>query len=100
MPVAVNVLTDVTDMASLMADADAAIGGAGTSSWERCAMGLPTLLVVLADNQKMIAASLEATGAAAILDTTDDARLPGRLTDALAAFGEELPESAANVVLG
>ncbi len=37
----------------------------------------------------MIAASLEAAGAAAILDTTDDARLPGRLTDALAAFGDD-----------
>lgn len=54
----------VHDMARLMASADIAIGAAGTSSWERCCLGLPTLMVVVADNQMKIAAELDRAGAA------------------------------------
>lgn len=59
--------TDVRDMAALIAAADLAIGAAGSSSWERCCLGLPTLLVVLADNQTAAAAALSSAGAAASL---------------------------------
>jgi UDP-2,4-diacetamido-2,4,6-trideoxy-beta-L-altropyranose hydrolase len=38
-------------MAELMDEADLAIGAASSASWERCALGLPALLVTLADNQ-------------------------------------------------
>ena len=34
-----------------MDEADLAIGAASSASWERCALGLPALLVTLADNQ-------------------------------------------------
>lgn len=57
----------VQDMAGLMADADLAIGAGGTTSWERCCLGLPSLIVVIADNQKKIAAELERAGAASML---------------------------------
>lgn len=57
----------VRNMADLMSAADLAIGAAGTSSWERCCLGLPTLIVVAADNQTMIAKELEQAGAAAVL---------------------------------
>lgn len=60
----VRVHTDVTDMAGLMGQADIAIGAAGTTSWERCSLGLPSVLVVTADNQRRIAAALHAAGAA------------------------------------
>lgn len=49
----------VTNMAELMANSDLAIGAAGSTSWERCCLGLPTIMLVLADNQKKIAMSLE-----------------------------------------
>lgn len=55
---------NVDDMAALMADADVAIGAAGTSAWERCCLGLPALLVITAENQKMNASALVAAGAA------------------------------------
>jgi len=40
------------DVAALMASADLMIGAAGTTTWERCCLGLPSLLVSLADNQR------------------------------------------------
>ena len=54
---------DTPHMATLMTEADLAIGACGTSSWERCVLGLPTVGLVTADNQEMISAELEAVGA-------------------------------------
>ncbi|HVZ53572.1 MAG TPA: glycosyltransferase, partial [Pseudolabrys sp.] len=50
-------------MAELMAAADCAVGAAGTTTWERCALGLPALVVALADNQIEIAQTIDAAGA-------------------------------------
>ena len=48
-------------MAKLMADADLAIGAGGTSTWERCSLGLPTISLCVAKNQrKQIADAAEA----------------------------------------
>lgn len=59
-----RVHANVKNMAALMLAADLAIGASGGTSWERCCLGLPSLLVVLADNQRNIAQALTATGAA------------------------------------
>lgn len=50
-------------MAALMAAADVAIGAGGSASWERCCLGLPTMVVALADNQVKIAKTLDKFGA-------------------------------------
>jgi len=68
MPWSTEVVVNVSDMAQRMADSDLAIGAAGSTSWERCCLGLPTLMVVLADNQRDIAIGLERAGAAIALD--------------------------------
>jgi len=52
-----------SDVAQLMARADIAVGASGTTSWERCCLGLPTLSIVIADNQTTINDNLEAAGA-------------------------------------
>ena len=62
----------VEDMARLMADADLAIGAGGTTSWERCCLGLPALVAVIAANQQMIAAELGRAGAAVVLGRHGD----------------------------
>lgn len=53
--------------ANAMLRADLAIGACGTTSWERCALYLPAITTVVADNQQPIAATLGAAGAADIL---------------------------------
>jgi UDP-2,4-diacetamido-2,4,6-trideoxy-beta-L-altropyranose hydrolase len=68
MPWPTQVLVGVNAMAQLMADSDLCIGAAGATSWERCCLGLPTIIIVLAANQRDIAASLESVGAALALD--------------------------------
>ena len=54
---------DVGDMAELMLEADLAIGAGGTTSWERCTLGLPAILIEIADNQKQTAQALTTHGA-------------------------------------
>jgi UDP-2,4-diacetamido-2,4,6-trideoxy-beta-L-altropyranose hydrolase len=53
-----------TSIADLMDAADLAIGAGGASSWERCIVGLPTVAIVMADNQRIIADELANRGAA------------------------------------
>lgn len=62
---------DPDGMAALMAGADLAIGAGGTTSWERCCLGLPSLVVVLAENQSATARSLAQAGAAIVVDEAD-----------------------------
>lgn len=56
------------NMAELMAASDAAIGAAGGMAWERCCLGLPTLVVMMAENQRAGALALKASGAALLAD--------------------------------
>jgi UDP-2,4-diacetamido-2,4,6-trideoxy-beta-L-altropyranose hydrolase len=63
-PGRVEVLSNVATMAELMAWADMAIAGAGTTCWEMCLLGLPAILVVVAENQRFIAGHLASMGAA------------------------------------
>lgn len=59
MPWKTQVKSDVNNMAELMANSDLAIGAAGSTSWERCCLGLPTIMLVLAENQQQIALNLQ-----------------------------------------
>ncbi len=78
MPWPTEVMVNVNDMAQRMADSDLAIGAAGGTSWERCCLGLPTLMVVLAENQQPGAQALEAAHAARLIGAVSDiaTRLP------------------------
>jgi UDP-2,4-diacetamido-2,4,6-trideoxy-beta-L-altropyranose hydrolase len=82
LPFPCDVRSGVADMAALMRDADLCIGAAGGSAWERCALGLPTALVVLADNQRAGARALADAGAALWIGPPD-AGFEGRLAAGL-----------------
>lgn len=60
-----SVHRNVTDMAAFLSRMDLCIGASGSSSWERCCLGLPTVNLVIADNQRTIASTLVRAGAAA-----------------------------------
>lgn len=69
MPWPTQVLVGVSNMAQLMADSDLAIGAAGGTAWERGCLGLPSLVLVLAENQRAGALALQNAGAAIALET-------------------------------
>ena len=48
----IRVIAQTHEMAPLMRDADLAIGTCGGAGWERCALGLPALTVLSAENQR------------------------------------------------
>lgn len=52
----------IDTMAELMAGADLALGAAGSTTWERCYLGLPSITIVVAENQAEAAAVVEKTG--------------------------------------
>lgn len=62
-----RLLLDRTDMPTVLKDIDLVIGAGGTSALERCALGLPTVLAVLADNQMFNAVQLAEAGAVVVL---------------------------------
>lgn len=49
-------------MAELMAASDLALGAGGTTTWERCCLGLPTIAVSTADNQSVQLADAATNG--------------------------------------
>jgi UDP-2,4-diacetamido-2,4,6-trideoxy-beta-L-altropyranose hydrolase len=81
-PVTLHVGLDT--LAPLMVLADIAIGAGGTTSWERCCLGLPTITFEIADNQRDVIGHL--LGAGAVVDggpcrPLDPADFIGRLKD-------------------
>ncbi len=73
---------DTQDMAKLIFEADVALGAAGSSVWERCVLGLPSAILVLAPNQAQAAADLAKREAALVVDATGDG-LEARLDRAI-----------------
>jgi len=53
----------VLNMAEMMMSADLAIGGGGTSTWERCYLRLPAITIILAENQRDMTETLAEYGA-------------------------------------
>lgn len=81
---------DAPDMAQRMLDADLCIGAGGGTSWERCCMGLPSIVVAVAENQKAGIIALEAAGAAVTMTLRElhAGALTGKITTALKSVNE------------
>lgn len=95
----IEVKVDVTDMAQLMSGCDLAIGAAGSSTWERCCLGLPTILLVIADNQKEAAHILSENNIAMLIPDGGLHHLADILQQALQRI-DELSAASAAVVDG
>lgn len=59
----VTLYFQVENMAELMLNVDLAIGAGGTTTWERCCLGLPSLVTILSKNQYELTLSVEKFGA-------------------------------------
>ena len=49
------------NMATLMRSSDLSIGSGGTTTWERCCLGLPSIIFVSSNDQKDIAEAISKT---------------------------------------
>jgi len=63
-----DLLTDVTNIPELLAWGDLAVSAAGTVCWEYCLLGLPAVLVAVAENQFAAAKALQEAGAATLVE--------------------------------
>ena len=59
----ISLYYQVSNISQLMNNADLAIGAGGTATWERCFLGLPALVIILADNQAEVVKSVHERGA-------------------------------------
>ena len=80
---------DAAAMADLMTRADLAIGAGGGGALERCALGLPTILVIVAENQRYVAAGLVDAGAARLAGRIEEIDA-GHLAAILAGLSDDL----------
>ena len=64
---AIRAASDVRDMSDLMTRSDICVSAGGTTCWELSFLGLPSLIIEVADNQRRLARGLEKAGAAASL---------------------------------
>ena len=53
-----NYLTNVKNMATLMSESDLSIGSGGITTWERFCLGLPSIVSIIADNQREVVSHL------------------------------------------
>ena len=74
-----------TRIAEIIDSCDVALGASGASAWERCFLGLPTLMISVADNQAEIAREVAGRGAGLNLGSWPDAS-----ADAIAAAIAEI----------
>ena len=94
-----DLLVGTDRMADLMAGSDLAIGAAGSTSWERCALGLPTVIVVIANNQISGATALVASGAAQQVALHADSTLSATVVPLLAGGADRTQMSQAAAAL-
>ncbi len=64
----VHLVNNIHNMAERMANTDLAIGAAGSTSWERCCLGVPSIMCIIANNQRVVANALSLEGAAILAD--------------------------------
>ena len=64
----IKVIIDSNNMSKLIFEADLSIGAGGSSSFERCCLGLPSLMFVTSENQTKLAKNLDKFDAVKIVD--------------------------------
>jgi len=84
----VHLHEDAQNLPELMCAADLAIGAGGTMTWERNAMGLASVLLVIADNQQQVGNAMRLANAAVVIDVRG-ASVEKPLKDALVKLKDD-----------
>lgn len=71
LPINIVIKENVRNMAEIMSKSDLAIGAAGSTSWERCTLGLPSIVCAFADNQTFILDELNSNGISKVFFVDD-----------------------------
>ncbi len=85
-----ELLSPVTDMSALMTWADVAISAAGSSCWELALLGVPMVLLIIAENQRVIGTGIAERGAALLLGDAANFN-PDRLAQTVEKLIGDLP---------
>jgi UDP-2,4-diacetamido-2,4,6-trideoxy-beta-L-altropyranose hydrolase len=93
---------DLPDLAAFYARHDLQIGAGGGGAWERCAVGVPSLTLCVADNQRAVIPALVAMGATAGAEGITREAIAAALRPLLAdaARRRQLSQTASTVVDG
>ncbi|MCE4556113.1 UDP-2,4-diacetamido-2,4,6-trideoxy-beta-L-altropyranose hydrolase [Pelomonas cellulosilytica] len=93
---------DLPDLAGFYARQDLLVGAGGGGAWERCAVGVPSLTLCVADNQRAVIPALVAQGATVGANDLTPAGVATALRPLLADAGlrRRLSASAAALVDG
>lgn len=84
----------VNDIARLMVEVDLAVGAGGTSTWERCCLGLPAVTVAVAENQVEVARLSERMGFAVYLGISEQVSAD-RMIKYVTELAEDRPKMVA-----
>ena len=100
----INVYADINadSLATLLTEADLAIGAGGSAVWERCCVGLPTLAICVAENQQNVLRSLAKQGAILLLgnaDKVDAKKIAGELRALSRNYNQLLSMSAHSALI-
>lgn len=77
------------DFARILGEADLAIGGVGGSAYERAVTGTPSIGVILAENQRQAAFSLQSVGATWVVEYREKAEFKQMLISNLRSINED-----------
>ena len=67
-----NYYCQIDNMSEMMSKADLVLGAGGISTWERCALGLPAIIVAVVSHQEKIAEAAHQVGAVKYLGNSAD----------------------------
>lgn len=76
------------NISELMAMADLAIGAGGVTSWERCSVGLPAVVIQVGENQQLMCEELHQAGAIEFLGDHSQVSVE-RLAEAIARLAND-----------
>jgi UDP-2,4-diacetamido-2,4,6-trideoxy-beta-L-altropyranose hydrolase len=99
-----RLVEDLPDLAAFFARHDLQIGAGGGASWERCCIGVPSVLMTVAANQRVVVPQLGALGVAIGLPIDSDVRAVGEavlgLIDGPVERRQEMSDKAKALVDG